>query len=195
MTRLKKTLLLATIAMVVAAPSFAMAAENGAPEPGGTWLGLMFFAINFALFVGILIYFAAPMTNAFFRDRAIEIRSQIDRLNSAFKEAQDYANRAASKMAGLNQELTTLRTEIESETAFLIKQIRESAASADERIRRDTELTGAAITDAAQRAVRERLAATAAKLARDLIAATFDSSDQARLIDGFMEKISHEAAR
>ena len=59
MTRLKKTLLLATIAMVVAAPSFAMAAENGAPEEG-SWLGLMFFAINFALFVGILIYFAAP---------------------------------------------------------------------------------------------------------------------------------------
>lgn len=183
------------LAIIVAAPSIIMAAESAAPEEGGTWLGLMFFAINFALFVGILIYFVSPMARAFFRDRAVEIRSQIDRLNSAFKEAQDYANRAASKMAGLQQELATLTTEIESETAFLVKRIRENATTAAERIRRDTELTGSAIADAAQRRVRERLAATSAKLARDLIAATFDASDQARLIDGFMEKISREAAR
>ncbi|HXN86941.1 MAG TPA: hypothetical protein VN867_12770 [Candidatus Binataceae bacterium] len=183
------------LAISVAAPSIAMAAESAAPEESGTWLGLMFFAINFALFVGILMYFVAPMARGFFRDRAVAIRSQIDRLNSAFQEAQDYANRAAAKMAGLEQELATLRTEIESETAFLVKQIREGATATAERIRKDTALTGSAIADAAQRRVRERLAATAAKLARDLIAASIDASDQARLIDGFMEKISHEAAR
>jgi F0F1-type ATP synthase membrane subunit b/b' len=195
MTRLNKTALIGTVASIVTVPSIVLAAESGAPEHEGTWLGLMFFAINFALFVGILIYFAGPMARAFFRDRAVEIRSQIDRLNSALKEAQDYANRAASKMAGLQQELATLRTEIESETAFLVKRIRENAITTAERIRRDTELTGSAIADAAQRRVRERLAATAAKLARDLIAATIDVSDQARLVDGFMEKISREAAR
>jgi F0F1-type ATP synthase membrane subunit b/b' len=186
---------MAGLAIVIAAPSIVVAAENSAPGEGGTWLGLMFFAINFALFVGILIYFVAPMAGGFFRDRAAAIRSQIDRLNSAAQEALNYANRAESKLKALDQELSTLRSEIESETAFLVKRIREGATATAERIRKDTALTGSAIADAAQRRVRERLAATAAKFARDLIAASIDASDQARLIDGFMEKISHETAR
>jgi F0F1-type ATP synthase membrane subunit b/b' len=64
-----------------------------------------------------------------------------------------------------------------------------------QRIRRDTALTSAAITDAAQRRVRERLAATAASLAFELIAKSFEASDQSRLIDNFMDKIRHEAAQ
>src|ERR1700730_4668785 len=141
MKRLSKTLLMGSLAIFVAAPSIVMAAESAAPQERGTWLGLMFFAINFALFVGILTYFVAPMARAFFRDRAVEIRSQIDRLSSAFKEAQDYANRAASKMAGLQHELDTLRTEIESETAFLVKRIRGNPPSTAAPIGRDTDIT------------------------------------------------------
>ena len=45
---------------VIAAPSFAFAAEEAAENPG-SWLGTMFFAINFLLFAGIMYYFAGPM--------------------------------------------------------------------------------------------------------------------------------------
>src|ERR1700732_3587797 len=77
--------LLFAMAAVVAAPSFSSAAEEAAESPG-SWLGTMFFGINFLLFAGILIYFAGPMARTFFRDRATGIRSQIDRLNSALQE-------------------------------------------------------------------------------------------------------------
>ena len=186
------------VAMLIgfaATPSMVFAAESSAPEQGGSWLGLMFFAINFALFVGILVYFVSPMARAYFRDRATEIRSQIDRLNSAFKEAQELANRAAAKIDQLESELATVKSEMEAETAFQVNKIRENARMTADRIRRDTQLTGAAILDAAQRRVRERLAANAAHLARNLIARSIGASDQVRLIDGFMEKIRHEAAR
>ena len=179
---------------VMAAPSFALAAEEAAENPG-SWLGTLFFAINFVLFVGILVFFAGPMARTFFRDRATGIRSQLDRLNSALQEAQDLANRAAARMAKLDDEVAQLKSEIESETAFIVNRIREDARTTAERIRRDTQLTSAAITEAAQRRVRERLAATAANLARELIAKTFDASDQARLIDSFMDKIRHEAVQ
>jgi F0F1-type ATP synthase membrane subunit b/b' len=180
---------------IAVAPSMLFAAEAGAPENQGTWLGLMFFAINFALFVGILIYFAAPMARTYFRDRAAEIRSQIDRLNSAFKEAQELANRASAKIDHLESELAGVKTEMEAETAFQLNKIREDARLTAQRIRRDTELTGAAIIEAAQRRVRERLAATATRLARDLIASSIGASDQTRLIDSFMEEIRQEAPR
>ncbi len=181
------------MAVVIAAPSFAFAADEAANP--GSWLGTMFFAINFLLFIGILYYFAGPMLRTFFRDRATGIRSQIDRLNSALQEAQDLANRAASRMAGLDQEVAELKSEIENETTFIVNRIREGARMTAERIRRDTELTSSAMTDAAQRRVRQRLAATAASLARELIARSFEASDQSRLIDNFMDKIRHEAAQ
>jgi F-type H+-transporting ATPase subunit b len=181
------------MAAVVAAPSFACAAQEA--ENPGSWLGTMFFAINFLLFAGILYYFAGPMATTFFRDRATGIRSQIDRLTSALQEAQDYADRAAARMAQLEQEVAHLKSEMETETAFIVNRIREGARTGAERIRRDTELTGAAIVESAQRGVRERLAATAASLARELIAKSFEASDQARLIDNFMDRIRHEAAR
>jgi len=182
------------MAAVVVAPSFARAAE-GAGENPGSWLGTMFFTINFLLFVGILYYFAGPMARTFFRDRATGIRSQLDRLTSALQEGQDLAGRAAARMAQLEQEVAQLKSEMENETVFLVNRIREGARTTAERIRRDTELTSAAIADAAQRRVRERLAANAASLARALIAKSFEASDQARLIDSFMDRIRHEAAQ
>jgi F-type H+-transporting ATPase subunit b len=182
------------MAAVVATPSFAFAAEGAAENPG-SWLGTMFFAINFLLFAGIIYYFAGPMARTFFRDRATGIRSQLDRLTSALQEAQDLANRTAARMAQLDQEVAHLKSEMENEAAFIVNRIREGARVTAERIRRDTELTGAAIVDAAQRRVRERLAANAASLARELIAKSFEASDQARLIDSFMDKIRHEAAQ
>jgi F-type H+-transporting ATPase subunit b len=188
-----RTGIIIAIAAIASAPSLAFAAEAG--ENPGSWLGTMFFAINFVLFAGIVYYYAGPMATTFFRDRATGIRSQIDRLTSALQEAQDYANRTAARMAQLEQEVAHLKSEMETETAFIVNRIREGARSTAERIRRDTELTGAAIVEAAQRRVRERLAANAASIARELIAKSFGASDQARLIDSFMDKIRHEAAQ
>ena len=189
-----KTGLLFATTLVVAAPSLALAAE-GATENPGSWLGTMFFAINFLLFAGIIYYFAGPAARTFFRDRASGIRAQLDRLNSALKEAQDLANRAAARMSTLDDEDAQLKSEMENETAFLVNRIREGARTTAERIRHDTELTSAAIVEAAQRRVRERLAANAANIARDLIAASFEPADQARLVDNFMDKIRTEAAQ
>jgi len=182
------------IGAVIAAPSFAFAAEEAAVNTG-SWLGTMFFTINFLLFAWIIYYFAGPMVSAFFRDRATGIRSQLDRLNSALKEAQDLANRAAERMTHLEQDAAQLNSEMENETTFLVNRIHEGARTTAERIRHDTEMTSAAIVEAAQRKVRERLATAAANIARDLIKKSFETSDQARLVDNFMEKIRLEAAQ
>lgn len=193
----RRNLIAALTGIALLFPAFAFAAEEAAEtaKGGGSWLMLMFFAINFALFVVILARFALPMARDYFRDRAKAIRSDLDRLGAAFKEAQDYANRAAARMAKLEDEAGQLAAEMEAETAFQIKRVREAAKAGAERIHADSLRTASAIAQAAQRRVRERLAATAATLAGDLIARAFEPSDQGRLIDGFMEKLHQEAAR
>jgi len=191
---MKKWIVSAAIIAVAVFPQIALAAEEAAEE-GGSWSVFAFFAINFVLFAAVLIYFAGPPARKFFADRATTIRGALSRAESAFKDAQDLANRAAAKIAALDAELKQLADEMTSETEFQVARIGEIAKAAQERIRRDTELTTRAISEAAQRRVRERLSDSAATLARELITRNFERADQGRLIDGFMDKLGEGATR
>jgi len=166
-----------------------------APEEGGSWLLLLFFAINFALFAWVLVHFAVPLARKFFADRAVTIRSGLSRAQSAFAEAQDMANKAAARMASIEAELKKMAADFDQETAFQVARVAELAKSTGERIRRDAILSTTALSEAARRRVRARLAESAATLARDLIGRDFQSSDQGRLIDGFMNQLGDTGAR
>ena len=91
--------------------------------------------------------------------------------------------------------MAQLKRELEEETAFQLNRILELARSNAGRIRRDTEVTAAALVDNTQRRVRENLAATAAQLARELIAGHFQAADQSHLLEGFMNRLGLEAQR
>jgi F-type H+-transporting ATPase subunit b len=164
-------------------------AAEGAGIEHGSWLLLMFFTINFILFVGVLVYFAGPAARKFFADRAVTIRTGLSRAEKAFAEAQDIANKAAARMAALAAELKKLGDELEQETAFQIGRVADLAKTTAERIHRDSEMSSSAQTEAAKRRVRAQLAESAATLARDLIGRNFQPNDQGRLIDGFMDKL------
>ena len=169
-------------------PQAAHAAE-GAGAEHGSWTLLMFFIINFALFVWVLIRFAGPVARKFFADRAATIRTALLRAASALAEAEDLANKAAARMAALGAELKKLGDELEQETAFQVAKVAEMAKATADRIHRDTEMSSSALSDAAKRRVRAQLAESAATLARDMISRNFQSSDQGRLLDGFMDKL------
>ena len=53
-------------------PTLAIAAEGAAAERG-SWGALVFYVINFLLFVGILWKYALPAARNFFRERAAGI--------------------------------------------------------------------------------------------------------------------------
>ncbi len=185
---MKKWITSAAILAAAFFPRAALAAEDAGAEHG-SWLLLMFFAINFILFAAVLIYFAGPPLRKFFADRAVTIRTALSRASSAYAEAQDLANKAAARMAALTAELKKVADELEQETAFQVGKVKELARSTGERIRRDTELSSSALAEAARRRVRAQLAESAATLARDLIGRNFQPTDQGRLIDGFMDKL------
>jgi F-type H+-transporting ATPase subunit b len=180
-----------TSAAIFAAAFFPQAAHaaEGAGAEHRSWTLLMFFIINFALFVWVLIRFAGPVARKFFADRSATIRAALSRAASALAEAEDLANKAAARMAALAEELKKLGDELEQETAFQVAKVAEMAKSTAERIHRDTEMSSCALSDAAKRRVRAQLAESAATLARDMISRNFQSSDQGRLLDGFMDKL------
>ncbi|MGA7618373.1 hypothetical protein [Candidatus Binatus sp.] len=186
---MKKWITSAAIFAAAFFPDAAFAAEDAGAEHG-SWLLLGFFAINFIVFVWLLVYFAGPPARKFFADRAVTIRTGLSRAASAFAEAEDLANKAAARMATLAAELKKAADELERETAFQVGKVAELAKSTAERIHRDTGMTSSALSEAARRRVRSQLAESAATLARDLIGRNFQPTDQGRLIDGFMDKLA-----
>jgi F-type H+-transporting ATPase subunit b len=186
---MKKWITSAAILAAAFFPRAALAAEDAGAEHG-SWLLLTFFVINFALFVWVLIHFAGPVARKFFADRAATIRTALSRASSALAEAEDLANKAAARMAALSAELKKLADELEQETAFQVAKVADLAKSTAERIRHDTAMSSSALSEAARRRVRAQLAESAATMARDLIGRNFQPTDQARLIDGFMDKLA-----
>jgi len=184
------------ISAALLAPASGWCAKaSGAEAEGGSWLSLLFYIINFALFVWILMRYAAPMARKFFSDRAGGIRETRARAETALKEAQDLANRTAERMSRLAAEKQQLRADLDAETAYIANRIRELARETADRIVRDTRLTGNAIAEAAQRQVRAQLAEATGRLARDLVAQNFNEDDQTRLLRGFEERLAQEARR
>jgi F-type H+-transporting ATPase subunit b len=174
-------------------PTLAIAAE-GAGEERGSWRALSFYVINFLLFAGILWKYALPAARNFFRERAAGIRETRSKAETAFRGAQELANRAAERMAGLEAEKNQIASDLADETVYQIGRIYDLAQEAAARTKRDAELGAAAMGENAQRRVREALAHAAGSLARDLVANNFQADDQTRLLRVFVEKLGEEAA-
>jgi F0F1-type ATP synthase membrane subunit b/b' len=176
-------------------PALAFCAENAAATEAGSWFALLFYVINFSLFVVIIVRYAGPAIKGFFRDRAVGIRQNMQRADSALLQAQERASRAAEQMSGLDAEKAKIASEMADETVYQVGRIYDMAQEAVARLKRDTELTSAALRESGRRHVREAMALAAGEIARELIVRNFEPADQSRLLEQFTAKLNQEAGR
>jgi F0F1-type ATP synthase membrane subunit b/b' len=187
---MKSRIAILVVAAVSLYPVLAFAAEGA--EEGGSWSALVFYVINFTLFIYVVKRFAGPLVTGFFRDRAAGIRDTMSRADAGFKQAQEMANRAAERMAQLEAEKAQIASDLADETVYQVGRIYDSAHEAVARTKRDTEMTSAALREAARRQVRVSLAEASGRLARELLQRNFQPADQDRLLGGFIERLREE---
>jgi F0F1-type ATP synthase membrane subunit b/b' len=186
---------IATVSSVGLCPALAFCAENASATETGSWFALLFYVINFSLFVVIIVRYAGPAIKGFFRDRAVGIRQNMQRADSALLQAQERASRAAEQMSGLEADKAKIASEMADETVYQVGRIYDMAQEAVARLKRDTELTSAALRESGRRHVREAMALAAGEIARELIVRNFEPSDQSRLLEQFTAKLNQEARR
>lgn len=191
---MKARILTAALLATLMSPSVAFAAENAA-HPGGAWLKFLLYVVNFIIFAIIIFYKAGPSTSEYFNESARLIRSDFERLQTGLREAQELADRASGRTAGIEDEIREMTEGIGRETAFRVEKIREAGRVSAERARRDAEITAKALSEDARRRVREKLAASASLMARDLIVKGFESADQQRLVQAFTVRLMSETTR
>ena len=171
-------------------PGWVFAAD--AEQNEGSWFALIFYAINFLLFLWIVRSYGWPRIAQFFRNRSRMIRENKSRAEKAFQEAQELATRAAQQLRQLDADKRTLMIELDEETTYQVREINQAARDAVNRIRRDAEITTAALQDGTQRRLRQTMAEKAGRIARELVIRNFQMSDQERLLRGFVEEIREE---
>ncbi len=185
-----KTILAVTLGVGLS-PTLAFCAE-GAAE-GGSWLVLVFYIFNFAIFAALLVWGAGPLTVKFFRERAREIRESIELCESGFRSASQTAEAAEAQIAGLEAEKARILKEMREETAREVARLRELGQAAAQRIRRDAEMTARSIADGGRRTIQTHLAAAAVRMAHELVRLNFEAADQSRLVRQFLETVRQEA--
>jgi F-type H+-transporting ATPase subunit b len=183
---------IAATALLGMLPSLALAAEHSTPE-GGSWLVLLFYIINFAIFVYLIAHYAAPAIRDFFHQRATLIRNNLRQSQADYKIAQEAEQQVRTLLAGLETEKARVLQDMRDATEVEVARIREQSRTAAQRIRRDGELMAQNTADQARRQVRAAMAAIAIAKARELIRAEFESRDQSRLLNDFIDTIRHGA--
>jgi F-type H+-transporting ATPase subunit b len=172
--------ILVAILSVGLSPTLAFCAEGGAEH--GSWVALIFYIINFAVFVYLLVHYAGPLAIRFFRERAQEIRGNIQLSESGLHNAEQTARAAEAQIAGLEAEKARLLKEMREQTTREVARMLELARMAAERIRRDGELTAQSIAESGRRNFQTELAANVVRMARELLVQNFGPEDQTRLI-------------
>jgi F-type H+-transporting ATPase subunit b len=119
--------------------------------------------INFAIVAGLLAWVFLKLTPPFFRKNAETISSAITKATAAKAEADRRLREAEEKLARLDQEVAQLRATAQREMAAEAERLRAATETDIQRVG----LAAKAEIEAAERAARLELKATAANLAMD----------------------------
>ena len=163
--------------------------EHGIHEP--SIADLLFPAINFTIFVFVLVRFLAGPIREYFRERTERLRAGLEAGKRARREAEELRAQLARDMEALPGIRERLRADLlataEDARAQLVAQGKEAA----ERIRADARLVADQEAESARRAVRSEIVEEAIRQATALVHDAVKADDQTRFVRDFVESARH----
>ncbi len=180
---------ISTAALVLAAlPAHAESGEHGGLRD------LLFSAFNFALLIGVLVYFARKPIVAFFADRRRRIQEELATAAALRTEAEAHYAKWQRRLMDLESELAGIRETARERAAAEREQILADSAARAERIRRDALATVDQELQRARAQLRREAADIALELASGILRQQVGGADQDRLIDEFVATIERAPA-
>ena len=167
--------------MGVATPAFA--AEAGAEDAG--WVPMIAKVVNFAILIGVLVYFLRGLVSTYLRTRHASIRKDLTDAASLRASADGQLTEVRARLAGMPAELEALRRIGQEELAG--ERVRMKDATEHERQRllertsRDIDLQ----FRQARRRLLEHVAEVSMARTRARIEREITPEDQRRLIDRY----------
>jgi F-type H+-transporting ATPase subunit b len=176
---------------ILLAAAAAFASGEGEAHGGGgvPWGEIAKQAVNFAILVGVLVYFLRKPLSAFLKERAELMRKSIDDAANARAEAVRRLEAVDARLSKLSDEIAALNARMDAEAAAEAKSLHDAASSEIERIRRQAEFAGEQEVKKAKAELQQEAAALSARAAEELVRKSLSPEDQARLVRENIEKI------
>jgi F-type H+-transporting ATPase subunit b len=182
-------------ASLAAAASLLVALPAGAEgESHGAARDLLFSALNLALLLGVLAYFARKPISDFFESRRQRIQAELEAAKNQGAEAEARYAKWQRRLMDLESELAEIRETSRQRAAAEREHILADAAAGAERIRREALETVDQELRRARAQLRREAADLAVELASEALRRQVSSADQDRLLDEFVAAIERAPA-
>lgn len=190
LARLAATLTAAAAVALFQYPTVALAAGGGkGGEAGFDWGKWAFQLINFAIFAGIIIYYAAPAMRDYFEAKREDLRSDLREAERMREEAEAKVAEYEEKLDALEQEREALLEEYRQQGEREKERLIEDAKEQIEKMRDDAETTIDLEVRKAVADLEEQAVEMAVEMARDIARERLDTDQQHRLIDEYVNDL------
>lgn len=150
---------------------------------------VIFPAINFIIYAGLLYFFALPAVRNFLRSRREEVVATMEQASAKKRQAEALVGEYRAKLAGVDQEVRSIHGSFQREAEIERNRLLREAQTLADKIRADARFLAAQETKAAQQMIREEMAVRAEAAARDLVLKHISTEDQGRLTQDFIQGI------
>lgn len=150
---------------------------------------VIFPAINFLIYAGILYFFALPALRGFLRSRREDVVSTMAQASAKKQQAEAFVGEYRAKVAGIEAEVRSIQAafqrEAETEKDKLVREAQALAA----KIRDDANFLAEQENKAARQKIRQEMAGQAQAAARALLQKNISAEDHGRLASEFIQTL------
>ena len=158
---------------------------------GSQLLGLVFFSVNFVLFVLLLRRYALPVVRDALRRRRETIVQALNEAKRAQEEAEQMRREYEEKLAGLAAEQERIRAQAVEAAQREKERILEDARRLAERVHTEAHLIAQREVEGARRVLRDEVAKQAVRVATDLLRSHLAPADQGRFVQDLIREVNN----
>ncbi len=184
-------------ALAIGPALLAAGTASGADDAHGggpSFFEYMWQAINLALLLGIIVWFARRPITTFFGERRAQIQGDIDSAADFLKESEERYGEWQRKLAHLDSELEQIRAHARQRAHEEADRVLADARATAERIQNDARAAVDQEVRRAQEELRNEASDLAVELAAGILREQVGDDDRKRLLDEFIQRIEREPA-
>lgn len=187
MTILRRMLV---VTILLLTPVIVLAATDGHQVDSGVLAKDFAYRIfNFALMVGLLVYFLKKPIRNGLRNRREEIEKTLQEAQAAKAAAEAKYQEYSEKLEKATEEIAAISQSILREGEHERDKILATAREMSVKIQQEADAKAANAVANAKTELREEAARLAVELAEDLLKRDFSAQDQKRLVEEYMQKV------
>ena len=176
--------------VLIALPAAVFASGGGGHADGGVVLkDFLYRCFNFALMVGILVYFVnKPIRNGL-KERSTAIEKTLAEAEAAKQAAEAKHREYSEKLAKATEEIASITASIRNEGELERDKIVAAAKEMAAKIEREADNKAAGVVAKARTELRAEASRLAVDLAEDMLKKQVSADDQKRLVEEYMQKM------